>query len=123
MNIVIKIDDAELGDEIIKSSIKCVAAKVCHDNEGRLVLEYHGEAETESGKIVCIDIDHINLDIDALKCMSCSSEERFLSINCNCITIPLRVTKDDGITIRYKEKEMTKQEIEKLLGYKIKIVG
>ena len=39
------------------------------------------------------------------------------------MTIPLRVTKDDGIAIRYKENEMTKAEIEKLLGYKIKIVG
>ena len=120
---MIIIDDAELGDEIIKSSIKCVAAKVCHDNEGRLVLEYHGEAETESGKTICLDIENINLDIDTLKCMSCHSEERFLSINCNCMTIPLRVTRDDGITIKYKEKEMTKEEIENLLGYKIKIVG
>lgn len=120
---MIRIDDAELGSEIIKSKVECVAAKVFHDNEGRLALEYHGEAETESGKTICLDIENINLDIDTLKCMSCSSKERFISINCNCMTIPLRVTKDDGITIRYKEKEMTKAEIEKLLGYKIKIVG
>lgn len=120
---MIRIDDAELGSEIIKSSIECVAAKVVYDNEGRLALEYHGEAETESGRTVCLDIENINLDIDTLKCTSCSSKERFLSINCNCMTIPLGVTKDDGITIRYKEKEMTKAEIEKLLGYKIKIVG
>lgn len=120
---MIRIDDAELGSEIIKSSIKCVAAKVVYDNEGKLALEYHGEAEAESGRTVCLDIENINLDIDTLKCVSCSSKERFLSINCNCMTIPLRVTKDDGITIRYKEKEMTKAEIEKLLGYKIKIVG
>ena len=33
------------------------------------------------------------------------------------------MTRDDGIAIRYKEKEMTKAEIEKMLGYKIKIVG
>ena len=91
MNVIIRIDDSELGGEIIKSSIKCVSAKVVHDNEGRLALEYHGEG--------------------------------FLRINCTCMTIPLRVTKDDGITIRYKEKEMTKAEIEKLLGYKIKIIG
>lgn len=120
---IIRIDDAELGSEIIKSKVECVAAKVFHDHEGRLALEYHGEAETESGRTICLDIENINLDIDALKCMSCSSEERFLSINCNCMTIPLRVTKDDGIAIRYKEKEMTKEEIEKLLGYKIKIIG
>ena len=120
---MIRIDDAELGGEIIKSSIKCVSAKVVHDNEGRLALEYHGEAETESGRTICLDIENINLDIDTLKCMSCSREERFLRINCTCMTIPLRVTKDDSITIRYKEKEMTKAEIEKLLGYKIKIVG
>lgn len=119
---IIRIDDAELGSEIIKSKVECVAAKVFHDHEGRLALEYHGEAETESGRTICLDIENINLDIDALKCMSCSSKEGFLSINCNCMTIPLRVTKDDGITIRYKEKEMTKEEIEKLLGYKIKIV-
>lgn len=120
---MIKIDDAELGDEIIKSSIKCVAAKVFHDSEGRLALEYHGEAETESGRTICLDIENINLDIDTLKCTSCSSEERFLNINCYCMTIPLRVSRDDGITIKYKEREMTKAEIEKLLGYKIKIVG
>ena len=115
--------DAELGNEIIKSKVECVAAKVVHDNEGRLALEYHGKAETESGRTICLDIENINLDIDTLKCMSCSSEDRFLRWTCNCVTIPLRVTKDDGITIRYKEKEMTKAEIEKLLGYKIKIVG
>lgn len=115
--------DAELGDEIIKSNVKCVAAKVVHDNDGRLVLEYHGEAKTESGKTVYIDIDHINLDIKELHCSSCLRENRFLSWTCNCVTIPLRVTRDDGITIRYKEKEMTKEEIEKELGYRIKIVG
>ena len=115
--------DTEFGGEIIKSPVRCVAAKVIHDNAGRLALEYHGEAETESGKTICLDIENINLDIDTLKCVSCSSKERFLSINCNCMTIPLRVTKDNGVTIRYKEKEMTKEEIEKLLGYKIKIVG
>ncbi len=120
---MIRIDDTELGGEILKSSIKCVAAKVVHDNEGRLSLEYHGEAESESGKIICLDIENINLDIDTLKCTSCSREDKFLSINCNCMTIPLRVTKDNKVTIQYKEKEMTKQEIEKLLGYKIKIVG
>lgn len=119
---MIRIDDAELGGEIITSPIRCMAVKVLHDNEGRLALEYHGEAETESGKTICLDIENINLDIDALKCTSCSIKEGFLSINCNCMTIPLRVTKDHGITIRYKEKEMTKEEIEKLLGYKIKIV-
>ena len=86
---IIRIDDAELGSEIIKSKVECVAAKVFHDHEGRLALEYHGEAETESGRTICLDIENINLDIDTLKCMSCSSEERFLSINCNCITILL----------------------------------
>lgn len=106
---MIRIDDIELGSEIMKSPIRCVAAKVVHNNEGRLTLEYHGEAETESGKIICLDIENINLDIDTLKCMSCSSKERFLSINCNCMTIPLRVTKDDGITIRYKEKRNDKR--------------
>ena len=102
---MIRIDDAELGGEIIKSSIICVSAKVVHDNEGRLALEYNGEAETESGRTICLDIENINLDIDTLKCTSCSSKERFISINCNCMTIPLRVTRDDGITIRYKEKK------------------
>lgn len=120
---MIRINDPEIGSEILKSPIQCVAAKIVHDNEGKLVLEYHGEAETESGKTICLDIENINLDIDTLKCTSCSSKERFISINCNCMTIPLRVMRDDGITIRYKEKEMTKEEIEKLLGYKIKIVG
>ena len=120
---MIRINDPEIGSEILKSPIQCVAAKIVHDNEERLALEYHGEAETESGRTICLDIENINLDFDTLKCMSCSSEERFLSINCNCMMIPLRVTRDDGITIRYKEKEMTKAEIEKLLGYKIKIVG
>lgn len=120
---MIRINDPELGKENLKSPINCVAAKIVHDNEGRLALEYHGEAETESGKTICLDIENINLDIDTLKCMSCSSKERFISINCNCMTILLRVTRDDGITIRYKEKEMTKAEIEKLLGYKIKIIG
>lgn len=120
---MIRIDDIELGSEIMKSPIRCVAAKVVHNNEGRLALEYHGEAETESGKTICLDIENINLDIDTLKCMSCSSEERFLSINCTCTTIPFRVTKNNGITIKYKEREMTKAEIEELLGYKIKIVG
>lgn len=122
VNFIIRID-AELGDEIIKSNVECVAAKVVHDNDGRLVLEYHGEAKTESGKTVYIDIDHINLDIKELHCYSCLSEDRFLSWTCNGVTIPLRVTRDDGITIRYKEKEMTKEEIEKELGYRIKIVG
>ena len=109
---MIRINDPELGKENLKSPINCVAAKIVHDNEGRLALEYHGEAETESGKTICLDIENINLDIDTLKCMSCYSEEGFLRINCTCMTIPLRVTRDDGITIRYKEKEMTKAEIE-----------
>ena len=120
---MIRIDDAELGGEIIKSPIKCVAAKVVHDNEGRLALEYHGEAKTESGKIVCIDIDNIALDIEEARCYSCSSEDKFFRWTCNCTTLPLRATRENNITIRYKEKEMTKEQIEKLLGYKIKIVG
>lgn len=120
---MIRIDDPEIGSEVIKSTVTCVAAKVVHDNTGRLSLEYHGEAKTESGKIVCIDIDNIALDIEEVKCSSCSSRDKFFRWTCNCVTLPLRVTRDDGITIRYKEKEMTKAEIEKLLGYKIKIVG
>ena len=44
--------DTELGGELIKSNIECVAAKVLHDNEGRLFLEYYGEAKTDSGKTV-----------------------------------------------------------------------
>ena len=115
--------DTKLGGEIIKSKVECVAAKVFHDHEGRLALEYHGEAETESGRTICLDIENIALDIEELKCSSCSSEDKFFRWTCHCVTLPLRVTKDDGITIRYKEKEMTKAEIEKLLGYKIKIVG
>ena len=64
---MIRIDDTELGGEIITSPIRCVAAKILHDNEGRLALEYHGEAETESGKTNCIDIENINSDINTLK--------------------------------------------------------
>ena len=120
---MLKINGSIMG-KVLKSPIRCVKANVKRDkNSGELYLEYYGEANLDSGDVAAIYIERLNLDIGALKCCHCDNKDKYLGINNTCISVPFYTEEDSEIKIDYREKEMTKEEIEKELGYRIKIIG
>lgn len=109
--------------EVFKSPIRCVEANVKKDKNSKgLYLEYFGEANLGNGDVVAVYIERLNLDIGTLKCCHCENKDKYLGISNTCISVPFYAEGDSEIRIDYKEKEMTKEEIEKELGYKVKIV-
>lgn len=120
--ILLKIDGNLMG-KVLTSPIRCVKANIKRDKNGELYLEYFGEVNLDSGDVAAIYIERLNLDIGMLKCCHCDNKDKYLSINNTCISVPFYTEEDSEIKIDYREKEMTKEEMEKELGYRIKIIG
>lgn len=120
---LLKINGNIMG-KILKSPIRCVKANIKRDkNSDELYMEYFGEADLDSGDVVDVYIERLNLDIGTLQRCHCDNRDKYLGINNTCISVPFYADEDSEIKIDYKEKEMTKEEIEKELGHRIKIVG
>ena len=108
---------------ILTSPIRCVKANIKRDKNGELYLEYFGETKIDSGEEINVYIEKLNLNIDTIKYYNCKNADVYNGLVSNkCISVPLYIGKYSEIKIDYKVKEMTKEEIEKELGYKIKIV-
>lgn len=120
--ILLKIDGNLMG-KVLTSPIRCVKANIKRDENGELYLEYFGETKIDSGEEINVYIERLNLDIDTIKCCNCEKMDGYNQFVLNkCISIPFYTEKYSEIKMDYKVKEMTKEEIEKELGYKIKIV-
>ena len=115
--------NGNIMDKVLRSPIRCVKANIKRDKNGELYLEYFGETEIDSGEEINIYIERLNLDIDTIKCCNCEKMDGYNQFVPNkCISVPFYTEKYSEIKMEYKVKEMTKEEIEKELGYKIKIV-
>ena len=107
---------------IIMDSLKCTSAAIFYENNIPYI-DWKGTTILSDGRIVEAHIPKMSLDIQQIE----NNEERLLNFPYSSILKSRQVFVKDGfkpnedIIITIKEREMTKEQIEKELGYKIKI--
>lgn len=107
--------DSRIGKGVIASSIKCTDAEIiCKDNIP--YLKYKGEATLVDGRKIIVEYSMMDLTIDRI--VNDIEQDRIYTKN----YLYLGFSGNSNGRIYLEEKEMTKEDIEKELGYPIKIV-
>jgi hypothetical protein len=106
-------------DEVFVGPIKPTDLKIYYE-DGIPYLDYKGIADTNFGRVeVCFP--KMGLIINGLEC---TSEEVYNQKGEAVITMRQYLSRsNEYFTIKTLERNMTKKEIEKELGYKVNIVG
>lgn len=113
--------DLNLSKTLIQDALKCRDARIYTEN-GIPYIDWHGTTKTNDGYILDVHFPKMSLDISKIE-----QEEEWYCIN----SISLQKSRQvfatnendrDEVIITIKEREVTKKQLEKELGYKIKIM-
>lgn len=118
---IINNTDKPLTNKIIGTKLKCTKASIyCENNQP--FIDWYGEAHTLDGYVLECHIPKMGLDINSIDIES----EEYLNpfsilIKSRQVFVKNGFEPNEDIIITIKEREMTKEQVEKELGYKIKI--
>ena len=125
MRIINSINGKELNMLYFEDELKCTSATIFYENKIPYI-DWKGTTILPNGCIADVHIPKMSLDINEI---NIDQEELYFS-GYNLLS---KITKsrqifvregfkpDEDIIITIREKEMTKEQIEKELGYKVKI--
>lgn len=129
MKIINGINDKTLNINTMffTDKFKCTSAAIFYENNIPYI-DWKGTTILSNGSIANVHIPKMSLDISKIE-NECEYQPVYSSDNCFLynITKSRQVFVKDGfepdedVIIEIKEREMTKEQIEKELGYKIKI--
>ena len=112
-----------LNNTLIQDALRCRDARIYTEN-GVPYIDWHGTSKTNDGYVLEVHIPKMSLDLSRIERDEEMSFMNGVGIKC----IPSRqifVTNEyenDEMIITIKEREVTKKQLEKELGYKLKIV-
>lgn len=118
---IINNTDKPLTNEILGTKLKCTKASIYYENN-QPFIDWYGEARTLNGYVLKCHIPKMCLDINSIE----NEVERYCNpfgvfIKSRQVFVKDEFAPDEDIIIEIKEREMTKEQIEKELGYKVKI--
>lgn len=121
MKIINTTDNKGLTMTFFNTEIKCTKASIYYiDNKP--FIDWYGVACTSNGYIIEVHIPKMSLDIQQIdigeECLY-SYDSSFLKSR--QVLVKDGFKPDEDIIVTIKEREMTKEQIENELGYKIKI--
>lgn len=127
MKIINSINGKELNALCFVDKLKCTSASIFYEDNVPYI-DWKGATVLSNGSIANVHIPKMSLDINEIE-NECEYQPVYSDDNCFLydITKSRQVFVKDGfepdedIIITIKEREMTKEQIEKELGYKIKI--
>lgn len=124
---IINNTDKSLINEIIGTKLKCTKASIYYENN-QPFINWYGEACTLNGYVLECHIPKMSLDISKIEqeCEYVYLDQGYSDYYSNILKsrqvfIKDGLKADEDIIITIKEREMTKEQIEKELGYKVKI--
>ena len=118
---IINNTDKPLTNEILGTKLKCTKASIYYENN-QPFIDWYGKARTLNGYVLECHIPKMGLDINSI--------ENEVEKHCNPFGVFIKSRQafvkdefapDEDIIITIKEREMTKEQIEKEFGYKVKI--
>lgn len=117
--------DSRIINGVISSEIRCINAEVFYRNSIPY-LKYKGEAFLLDGRNIIVEFPMLDLTINKIE-SNLDDNKKFIPGDCSIIVeafkhISVCIGLETSGKIYLKEKEMTKEDIEKELGYPIKIV-
>ena len=126
MKIINKTDE-HLINKIIGDKLKCTKASIYYENN-QPFIDWYGETHTLNGYVLECHIPKMSLDISEIE-QECEYEYLHKDYNdyysnilkSKQIFVKDGFAHDEDIIITIKEREMTKEQIEKEFGYKVKI--
>lgn len=122
MKIINSINGKELNALCFTDKLKCTSAAIFYENNIPYI-DWKGTTILSNGSIANVHIPKMGLDISEIS-QEVEDYSDFLSnkvIKSKQVFVKDGFEPDEDIIITIKEREMTKEQIEKELGYKIKI--
>ena len=122
MKIINSINGKELNALCFTDKLKCTSASIFYEDNVPYI-DWKGATVLSDGSIANVHIPKMGLDISEIN----QEVEGYSDFFGNKVTRSIQVFVKDGfepdedIIITIKEREMTKEQIEKEFGYKIKI--
>ena len=122
MKIINSINGKELNALCFVDKLKCTSASIFYEDNVPYI-DWKGATVLSNGSIANVHIPKMSLDINEIN-QEVEDYSDFLSnkvIKSKQVFVKDGFEPDEDIIITIKEREMTKEQIEKELGYKIKI--
>lgn len=119
---IINTTNNTLPAEVLGTEIKCTKASIYYE-DGNPFIDWYGIAHTSNGYTIEVHIPKMSLNIQKLELNAereCCPYAPYI-IKSKQIFVKDRCKPDEDIIVTIKEREMTKEQIEKELGYKVKI--
>ena len=118
---IINNTDKPSTNEILGTKLKCTKASIYYENN-QPFIDWYGEARTLNGYVLKCHIPKMCLDINSIE----NEVGRYCNpfgvfIKSRQVFVKGEFAPDEDIIIEIKERGMTKEQIEKELGYKVKI--
>lgn len=121
MKIINKANNKELSSLLFTDKLKCTDAFIYYENNTPYI-NWKGESKLSDGSLVFCNIPKMSLDIECIESNIETYNDAFYSpVVSKQVFVKNGLSQDEDIIIEIKEREMTKKQIEKELGYKIKI--
>ena len=122
MKIINSINGKELNALCFTDKLKCTSASIFYEDNVPYI-DWKGATVLSNGSIANVHIPKMSLDINEINQEVESYSDSFVNniIKSRQVFVKDGFEPDEDIIIEIKEREMTKEQIEKELGYKIKI--
>lgn len=122
MKIINSINGKELNALCFVDKLKCTSASIFYEDNVPYI-DWKGATVLSNGSIANVHIPKMSLDINEINQEVESYSDSFVNniIKSRQVFVKDGFEPDEDIIIEIKEREMTKEQIEKELGYKIKI--
>lgn len=122
MKIINSINGKELNALCFVDKLKCTSASIFYEDNVPYI-DWKGATVLSNGSIANVHIPKMSLDINEINQEVESYSDSFVNniIRLKQVFVKDGFKLDEDIIIKIKEREMTKEQIEKELGYKIKI--
>ena len=110
-----------LNNTLIQDALRCRDARIYTEN-GIPYIDWYGTYKTNDGYVLEVHIPKMSLDLSNLEMQRESIWHGDFEVSASKQCFVSNAYSDETIIITIKEREVTKKQLEKELGYKIKIV-
>lgn len=104
--------------------LKCIDASIYYE-DNKPYIDWKGETKLSDGSIVKVYIPKMGLDIKEIEnnqeCVMDNFGNKIKAVHTTYVTNMIYPVNGNLLELQIKEREMTKEQIEKELGYKVKI--
>lgn len=108
-------------DKVLTEPLKCTDARIYYENQIPY-MEWKGKGITADGTKLIVNIPKLSLDLIGVELIGNRDFMGFNVFDMEHILLKGKPNNNEWFSVHIEEREVSKEQLEKELGYKIKLV-